>query len=161
MRKRPFQLSPRHKHALYGVSSALFVSGALWWMIDYGSSHIQPRQLLAESIKPWLLKLHGAAAMVFLVVLGSLWPNHIRRAWSGGLNRRSGAILLAWIGGLSTSGYGLYYLGGEASREWTAWLHNWLGFSSIAILIAHIAVGRKGVKTWLTTVSDNSVHRRL
>ncbi len=143
MRKRPFQLSPGHRRLLYCFSGVLFLSGALWWLVDYGGGHQQHRYPPAEFLKPWLLKVHGAAAMVFLVVLGSLWPNHIRRAWHARANRQSGGILIAWIAGLTITGYGLYYFGGESVREWTAWLHDVLGFLSIALLILHIAVGRR------------------
>lgn len=143
MKKRPFQLSPTHKRLLHGISGVLYLSGVLWWLVDYGGSHQQPHIPVAEFLKPWLLKVHGAAAMVFLVVLGSLWPDHIRRAWHAGVNRQSGCILITWIAALAITGYGLYYFGGESVREWTAWLHDGLGFLSIILLMFHIAVGRR------------------
>jgi len=143
MKKRPFQLSAGHKRLLHGSTGILFLSGVLWWSIDYGGSHHQLGHPFTELLKPWLLKIHGAGAMFFLVVFGSLWPNHIRRAWHARANRRSGGVLIAWIVGLIITGYGLYYFGGESMREWTTWLHDGLGFGSIAVLMFHIAIGQR------------------
>ncbi len=141
MKKRPFQLSRRHKGWLYAVASLLFMSGALWWLADLASG-----SGLARATKPSLLKIHGGAAMVFLFVLGTLWPNHIRRAWQAGQNRRSGVTLLAWLLALTVTGYGLYYFGDEQVRGWTANAHDALGFLAVAVLALHVWLGHRTVK---------------
>ena len=84
-RRRSFRMSIRlgilHKTVVYAVTIALALTGVLWMVPhfflaskgDFGSSH--------HPIEPWAMRLHGAAAMGFLVALGSMLPVHVRRAW--------------------------------------------------------------------------------
>jgi cation transport ATPase len=143
VRKRPFQLTPRHKRWLYLIASVLFLSGTLWWLADIASERQWPGANLTHASKPFLLKIHGGFAMAFLFMLGTLWPNHIRRAWQAGQNRRSGVTLLAWLAALTATGYGLYYLGDEHLREWTAKAHDALGGLALVVLLAHVWLGRR------------------
>ena len=146
MKKRPFQLPPRQKRWLYVVAIFLFLSGVLWWLADLVSTQGWPGTESARATKPWLLKIHGAAAMASMFAVGTLWPGHIRRAWQAGQNRRSGATLLAWLAMLTVSGYGLYYFGDERVREWTAKTHDVLGLSAVAVLAAHVWIGHRSMR---------------
>ncbi len=152
MKNRPFKLTLPHKRSLYGISSVLFLSGALWWLADVALARMWPGHDFERGAKPWLLKIHGGAAMAFLFLVGTLWPNHIRLAWRFGQNRKSGVILLAWLAALTTSGYGLYYFGGEQVREWTATLHDWAGLLAAAVLAAHVWLGHRTTRPPSRTV---------
>ena len=146
MKKRAFQLSPTHRRWLYLVSALLFLSGALWWLADFAVQRQWPGESFGRGSKPWLLKTHGGAAMAFLIVLGTLWPNHIRRAWQAGQNRISGSGLLTTLAVLILTGYGLYYLGDERWRDGAAMLHDSVGWLVGGVLAVHIYFGRHSAR---------------
>ena len=146
MKKRPFQLARRHQRCLYVVAGGLFLSGAFWWFADRGWMPRRPDEDFIHTAKLWLLKFHGGAAMAFLILLGTLWPNHIRRAWHARQNHWSGVALLLWIAALIGTGYGLYYFGDEAWREWTARVHDVLGFAAALVLVVHVWSGHRSAR---------------
>ena len=91
----PMRLSRWHERWLYAIGALVFVSGVGWLAdhylfagsADFGDAH--------AAFEPLWLRLHGAAAMAGLVVLGSLLPGHITRAWRSRTNRRSGLLMLS------------------------------------------------------------------
>src|SRR5262245_50421517 len=112
MRNRGIQLSRRHRTWFYGIFTALFLSGLLWWIFHNWFQTKGDFGLEPHPLEKWWLKLHGAAAMGALVVLGTLLPLHMKRAWHAGRNRSNGVSLILVCLMLIVSGYGLYYLGG-------------------------------------------------
>lgn len=120
----------------------LFLSGAGWVLFGWGAERDETRGELFRSFKVGMLKLHGAAAMAFLVAVGILIPTHIRRAWQARRNRVNGAFFVTVMALLVGSGYGLYYFGGEQSRAAASWIHLTLGFASPVLLAWHIWLGR-------------------
>ena len=143
MKRRGIQLSPRHKRWFYAVSVTLFLSGAAWVLLDWLTERNEARADLLRSLKPWMLKLHGAAAMAFLVALGILIPTHIKRAWSARRNRMNGGFFVAVMALLVVTGYGLYYFGDDGWRTAASWIHLILGFGTPALLGLHIWQGRR------------------
>ena len=142
MKRRGLQLSPRHRRILYTVSLVLFLSGVGWawlhWQDDSGQG--------GEAIRlwnPWLMKVHGIAAMGFVLLLGTLLPIHVRRSWQAHRNRGNGAFFLTAMGLLTLSGYLLYYLGDETWRQVTSQFHLWLGIGAPFLLLMHIRSGRQ------------------
>ena len=136
------RLSAAHQMWLYAIAVLLLASGAIWlgfhyFVIvhgDFGSAH--------HPLEPWFLKIHGAAAMTFLVVFGTLLPIHLRRAWQLHRNRSSGATMFASIAWLTTTGWGLHYLGDESLRAAASGAH-WVAGLAIAPMFAlHVALGR-------------------
>jgi hypothetical protein len=93
--------------------------------------------------EPWSLKLHGAAAMAILVILGTLLPTHVRFAWHARRNRPNGIMLISVFAFLILTGYGLYYFGDERLRSWTSCLHLVVGLALPLALILHIRSGRR------------------
>lgn len=79
--------------------------------------------------------------MLALLVLGAL-KSHIARAWKAGMNRLSGAFLIAVNGFLIVTGYGLYYSGSEELRAWLSRWHAWIGLGIFVVLPAHAIAGR-------------------
>src|SRR5262245_60258928 len=80
MKRRRLQLSPRHRLALGAVSLCLLISGAAWlWVHRLDEAGRAGDSLRA--FKPWLMKLHGYAALGFVFLFGMLWAGHVRRAW--------------------------------------------------------------------------------
>ena len=142
MKRRALRLSRRHKLALYSASVLLLISGAAWAWADRLDPSA-PAQESVRPLKPWLLRIHGLSAMGFVLVLGSLLPGHVRRAWHAHKNRTNGAFFLTAVGVLTLTGYGLYYLGDENWRDATSQVHLWLGLASPVLLYWHIRSGRK------------------
>jgi hypothetical protein len=140
MRREALRLSPRHRRWFYATSLLLFASGAAWLALSWvrGGADAPPHPW-----QPWLLKLHGAAAMLILLVLGTLIPLHIRRGWKAGVNRLTGALMVGGAALLVLTGYGLYYAGSDRLREFTANVHDILGLAAPLLLLWHILRGRK------------------
>lgn len=143
MKRRGIQLSPRHKRWFYSVTTILFLSGAAWVLFGWLAEHSAARADLLQSLKSWMLKLHGAAAMAFLVALGILIPTHLKRAWQARRNRVNGAFFVTVVALLILTGFGLYYFGDERWRSGASWLHRVLGFAAPALLALHIWLGRR------------------
>ena len=135
------RLSRRQGLALHLVAAVLFLSGAAAAACDLLAAAGRESELLVDA-KPWVLKVHGAAAMLFLVGLGSLLPTHVVTAWRARRNRVGGAILLGVFVLLGVTGYGLYYAGGEQLRTAVQWTHLIVGLVEPAVLLAHIFSGR-------------------
>ena len=143
MRYNSFQLSRRHRSLLYASTLALFLTGVAWAWLHYllrTNGDFGPEVHPAE---PWLLKAHGAAAMISLIVLGSLLIVHVKRGWQAKLNRGSGTILLSIFGILIVSGYALYYVGEERFRALASSIHLWVGLGFPVVLIVHIILGHR------------------
>ena len=143
MKPDALRLSRRHRAWLYGSLVVLFLTGAGWLIFHHywrASGEFGPAP---HPLEPWSLKVHGAAAMVFLVVFGTLLPGHVRRSWHRRLNRPSGALFLALNGLLILSGYALYYFGGERSRAAISLAHWLAGLGYPLFLVAHIWLGRR------------------
>ncbi len=137
------RLSRTHARWVYGIGAALFASG-LGWLWDHylfaGSAEFGEAHAAFEI---WWLRLHGAAAMVGLVALGSLFPGHIARAWRARLNRRSGLSMLCIAGLLVVTGYGLYYAGDEETRPWISMVHWNVGLAAAVGLAVHMLLGKR------------------
>ena len=85
-----------------------------------------------------LMKIHGAIAMLALVLLGTLLVQHVPTGWMSLKNRRSGTLLVGSLIWLAVSGYLLYYAGGESLRSFAAASHLWIGLAACVIVALHI-----------------------
>lgn len=137
------RLGNTHRRALYAIFALLLISGLLWLgfhyfvslKTDFGDTH--------HPLEAWWLKLHGLAAMLSLIVFGSLMPGHIRNAWQYRKNRGSGGTMVAVMTVLALTGYFLYYVGSEEIRQFTGIVHWAIGLALTPLLIMHIALGRR------------------
>jgi len=137
------RLSHGHLRWVYASAIALFASGVLWLLFHY---FVQVHGELGDrphALEVWWLRLHGAAAMLMLAVLGSLLPIHMRRGWHQRKNLVPGISLSALALLLIISGYALYYFGSEETRPWISAFHWVLGLGAPLLLVWHIASGRR------------------
>jgi len=125
---------------LFGVLALLFFSGAMWAYWNYLVSSVGDFEM---SAKAWAMKIHGAAAMAILVLVGMLLTGHVRSAWRARRNRANGSLFLGAFGILTVTGYGLYYAGAESLRSWTSWIHLGVGLALPLLLILHIWLGKR------------------
>ena len=136
MKRSTFRLNRPLKAAVYLSFAALLGTGAGWM---YAQGRLEDQGW--ETFPGLLMKTHGGAAMLALIVLGAL-SAHIRRGWKADRNRLSGALLIGVNAFLIVTGYGLYYAGGEALREWLSRWHAWIGLGFGVLLPAHVIAGR-------------------
>lgn len=119
---------------VYTIFGALLVTAGVWlWAQTNLSSD--------SAIPSLMMKIHGAAAMAALILLGTLF-NHIRRGWTARKNRSSGVTLLAVYLFLISTGYGLYYCGDEQLRAIISRSHTWIGFGLVILIPGHVLLGR-------------------
>ena len=138
-RSDSIRLQRFHRYVLYAILAVLFFTGAAWaWF-----NHFLTANESAAAAKTWALKIHGAAAMAALVLIGTVLAGHVRFAWRAGRNRINGVVFLGALGILILTGYELYYAGGETLRAWNSWVHLWIGLALPMLLFVHIVVGRR------------------
>jgi len=143
LRPSDVRLSLRHERWVWNVSLALLISGALWLVFHYFLTVSVEFGESRHPLEAWWLRLHGAAAMAFLIVLGTLLPIHIRRAWQVRRNYRSGVVVLTIVTTLVITGYGLYYVGSENLRLWISVIHWGIGLAGMPALILHVLMGTR------------------
>ena len=127
----PVRLSLRHKRWLYVTAVVLLASG-LGWLVAHdllgGRGEFGDAPHPSE---PWWLRIHGAAAMGFLIGLGSLLPGHISRAWQMRRNHRSGLSILGMVALLI------------AARPWISCVHWLIGLAAAGMAPLHVVLGRR------------------
>jgi len=135
-------LPPLQKLALYVVSALLWISGAAWLYFSYFAS--DGASLGTPGRAPALLpELHGAAAMAFLLVFGTLLPQHLPNGWHHKRQRPSGLSLVVTCAILVLTGWGLYYLSDESLRTATRVTHSILGILLPLAMAAHVWRARR------------------
>ena len=140
--QRPDRIRLRRlqRYFLYVVLALVFLSGMAWAYWNYLAA--SPGDFEA-SAKAWAMKIHGAAAMAVLVLVGMLLNEHVRLAWRARRNRTNGSIFLSAFAFLAITGYALYYAGGERLRAWTSWVHLATGLVLPILLLIHVLLGRR------------------
>lgn len=127
--------------AFYAVFGLLFASGAAWLLA--GGPDPEAAASWLSDVPAVLLKLHGGAAMLFLLLLGAFATQHVQGLWRGGKNRRTGAVMLTINSVLIVTAYGLYYSGSDGLRAWASDLHIAAGLALPALIAHHIWFGRR------------------
>lgn len=135
------RLSPRLRYAVYAVIALLFLTGAGWWFADRLKETAESEKW--QSVAANLLMLHGAAAMIALLLFGAIFADHVQKSWRRRKNRVMGVILLGTVTILITTAFGLYYSGSETVRPWVSWAHLLVGLVLPMLLLFHIFSGRR------------------
>ena len=139
-RPESIRLKRLQRFFLYAVLVPLFLSGLAW---AYWNYLVASPGDLGMSAKAWAMKIHGAAAMAILVLIGMLLNAHVKFAWRARRNRANGSVFLSAFAVLTVTGYGLYYAGGESLRAWTSWIHLAIGLVLPILLLVHIFLGKR------------------
>ncbi len=143
MRPNGMKLSQRHRVWFYTSFILVFFSGLVWLILHYVVSNQDQTDAGSYLLEPWALKVHGATAMLVLIILGTLIPMHIKRGLASGINRNNGFFLISVNVILIVTGYLLYYAGGEALRLAAHWLHIIIGLLLPAFIVWHVREGRR------------------
>jgi hypothetical protein len=140
------RLSTTHEWWVYLTGGATALSGIGWLICHFLLRAPGPAP---QPLEPWCMRLHGAALLAFLVVLGTVLPAHVVYGWRHRLNRGTGIPVLVLAGFLTLSGYGLYYLVDEDWRSWTSTLHWILGLGAVALVALHVVRGKQASRARL------------
>jgi hypothetical protein len=135
-----------HRRWVYFALAAVWGSGALWVFAHYGLVANNEFGATRHPIEAWALKLHGAAAFLFLIALGSMFAQHIPRAWFLKRNIASGIATLTVCALLVVSGYWLYYFAEDESRSFVSTLHWAVGLGAIGLFWLHLWLGRRAAR---------------
>jgi Kef-type K+ transport system membrane component KefB len=131
-------VGPWQKKILYIASALLWVSGVAWLYLRYFGQIQTEYGLQSSPAQPLWLKIHGAAAMAFLMVFGTFLLQHVPAGWQDNRHRPSGSSLVVFCALLVLSGWGLYYLGDEKLRHMTSFLHSGIGVLFPLIIFLHV-----------------------
>lgn len=134
MKRSKLRLSLLTEFFVYLVFGLLLVTGVIWM---FGQTSLAE----GNHISSLMLKVHGAAAMAALILLGAL-INHMRKGWKARKNRALGLPLFSLVLFLVITGYGLYYAGDEQLRSLISQWHAWIGLGLVLLLPAHVLIGR-------------------
>jgi hypothetical protein len=146
------RLEPFHRRLFYLVFALLWISGALWLVVEWlKDPELGPAR---TPLQTFSMKIHGAAMLVYLAMLGTLLT-HVRRGTALRANRFSGFSKIALNGILALTGWMLYYLTDDALREWSSMIHWTVGLSSLFLLIAHVQLGGRWARKLAGKDHDN------
>jgi hypothetical protein len=135
------RLDPRFRFALYGAFALLVLTGAVWLVADAFKD--SPEGELWQRVSASMLMIHGGVAMITLLLLGALFPLHMRLGWRSGRNRITGPAMVTFNAVLIVTAFGLYYSGSDAVRPFMSNLHLGLGFALPALFVVHVLLGRR------------------
>lgn len=141
-----FRLPRWQKRAVYLLVGLLTASGLMWLVAHYFMRPSTEFGVVVHPMEPWSMKLHGAAAMASLWLVGTLLQVHIRRAFLAKRNLWTGWSMIAVLATLVLSGYALYYIAGEDSRPWWSAIHWLLGLLLPTLLFLHVLTGRRALR---------------
>jgi hypothetical protein len=137
------RLEPFHRRLLYISFGIVWGSGASWALIQWFKD---PELRTTRTVlQTFAMKIHGAAMLLFLAVLGTLFT-HVRRGWILRANRLSGCFNVGVNVLLTLTGWLLYYIADDFAREWTSFVHWSIGLTALPLLSAHIWLGRAKIK---------------
>jgi uncharacterized membrane protein YfcA len=140
------RLSRLHEYWVYGTGAVLSLSGIGWLICHFLLRAPTPGP---HPLEVWWLRLHGAALVGFLVILGTVLPAHAVYGWRHRMNRATGIPVLVVAALLAVSGYGLYYLVDDQWRSWTSLLHWVVGLVATALLALHAVLGKRSARARL------------
>lgn len=139
----PMRLGKQHERWVYAIGGLLCLSGLGWLIAHFFFGGAGEFGDGSNASEPWWLRIHGGAAMGFLIVLGTLLPGHIVRAWRLRKNRRTGILMLFFSAVLVLTGYALYYAGSETLRPWISAIHWSIGIAAGVGLPLHVWFGKR------------------
>ena len=136
------RLSKIHEYIIYLISVIVTISGFLWLYFDFFVRVETEFSLLVHPMQNIFLILHGSSSIIFLIILGSVLPIHVYKAWKIKNNRLSGGFFLLLFTILILTGIGLFYSAFEDNRRILSVLHWVIGILFPIFFVIHIYFGK-------------------
>ena len=136
------RLSKIHEYIIYLISVIVIISGLLWLYFDFFIRVETEFSLQVHPLQNIFLILHGSSSIIFLIILGSVLPIHVYKAWKIKNNRLSGGFFLLLFTILILTGIGLFYSAVEDNRRILSVLHWVIGILFPIFFVIHIYFGK-------------------
>jgi hypothetical protein len=122
------------------VGIGVWFTGLGWVIVHFLIKPQDPLSFANSSSEPLWLKIHGAFAFLALWTGGMLWGIHVVKAWGARRHRWSGSTLFGAFLILIVTGYLLYYVADDRTRNAISWIHWLLGLAlPLAYLVHRLA----------------------
>ncbi len=125
------------RSALDAALVALAVTGIAWLLAHYLYGAGNEAVGLPHPAEPWLIRVHGLAAFVALIVFGAFLPAHVPRGWRMQPRRRVEIALIAALAAAIVTAYVLYYFAPDTVRPALGWIHAAVGVAGGLALVLH------------------------
>ena len=136
------RLSKIHEYIIYLISVIVIISGFVWLYFDFFVRVETEFSLQVHPMQNIFLILHGSSSIIFLIILGSVLPIHVYKAWKIKNNRLSGGSFLLLFTILILTGIGLFYSAVEDNRRILSVLHWVIGILFPIFFVIHIYFGK-------------------
>lgn len=142
------------KNILYICLSSSLITGLLFfifneWIVVEGE--FGP---VKHPYQHRILIFHGLSAFILMMILGSIFTNHIPLGWKTKKLKKAGMILASFASIQIITAFLLYYMSGEA-RDYVKYLHLIIGTLLPFALIFHIVLGKKTFNKEFKVTTDN------
>jgi hypothetical protein len=125
---------------VYVTTLGIWLTGSIWVACHYFVTQQTAFGPTHHPLEHWSLVAHGAFAFAGLWLMGFLWGIHVTRRWRLKRHRKSGGALFAVMLVLIASGYLLYYVSGDDSRDAISLAHWVIGLAMPAFLLVHWSI---------------------
>ena len=136
------RLSKIHEYIIYLISVIVTISGFVWLYFDFFVRVETEYSLQVHPMQNIFLIMHGTSSLIFLILLGSVLPIHVLKAWKIKNNRLSGGFFLLLFTILILTGIGLFYSAVEDNRRILSVLHWVIGILFPIFFVIHIYFGK-------------------
>lgn len=134
------RISAAQRRILYGTSAVLALTGLMWLSVHQLAWPAMSRasmEGLPSPWEPWLMKVHGAAMMLMLFLIGRISATHVMRGWRLRIRRIEGVGMLTCLALMALTGYSLYYVVPDEWRDANGWVHAAIGIAWLLTLLVH------------------------
>lgn len=134
------RISLAQRRTLYLCLAVLLLTGVAWLSVHHLAWPVASRAAmegLPSPWEPWLMRVHGAAMMLMLFLIGRLSATHVMRGWRLRLRRKGGIAMLTGLALMALTGYSLYYLIPADWRDANGWIHAAIGLAWTLGLLVH------------------------
>ena len=131
-----------HEYIIYLISFIVTISGFVWLYFDFFVRVETEYSLQVHPMQNIFLIMHGTSSLIFLILLGSVLPIHVYKAWKIKNNRLSGGFFLLLFTILILTGIGLFYSAVEDNRHILSVLHWVIGILFPIFFVIHIYFGK-------------------
>lgn len=142
MATNPSRLPAFVRVSLKTTAAILWLTGCGWLIAHFLFPQANEFGIAPNAWEAPLLRIHGILAVAGVFLFGWIASLHISALWRQSRNRSTGITLSVATAILVVSGYALYYVTSDNSRDAIAVAHEAIGGLVIVAALAHWMVRR-------------------